>query len=419
MIRTLLSLLPVAVPSAIALAASAQTAASFVAVARFLAGAATERRIGVMPPVTVLKPLHGDEPLLEEALASVCLQDYPEFQIVFGVQHRDDPVIAVVDRLRDRFPAVEMTLVIDAASHGPNRKVSNLINMLPAARHATLVISDADIHAEPAMLRSVVRPLTDGVAGLVTTLYTGLPASRSPWRLLGAAQINQAFLPGALMGRALGRTDCLGAVMALRRSTLDAIGGFQSLLPHLADDAVLGRKVREHGLAVWLAGTVPATSVTERHFGELFSHELRWGRTVRSQAPIGYPLSALQAPIAWALLALAASPSVPTLALLLAAWAVRVGVGRRLERALLGRVVTPFWIAPLRDALTLIVIVASHAGNRVAWRGQRLHTRADINLRAEPAGINLRAETGNARPAMERHLIEQTRIEQSAWRSAN
>ena len=403
--------LPCLVPATVAIAATVQTLASSRAVDRFLGDPSRERRAGVMPPVTVLKPLCGDEPMLEAALVSVCEQNYPAFQIVFGVQRRDDPAIAVVERLRERFPDIDMTLVIDPTPHGPNRKVSNLINMLPAARHATLVISDADIHADPDMLRSVVRPLMDGSAGLVTTLYTGLPASRSPWRLLGAAQINQTFLPGALMGRALGRTDCLGAVMALRRSTLDAIGGLRTLLPHLADDAVLGRKVRDLGFAVLLAGSVPATSVTETSFAELFSHELRWGRTVRSQAPLGYPMSALQAPLAWALIALLAHPSWPTLALLMICWAVRVSVGRKLERSLLGRALTPFWIAPLRDFLTLAVIVAAHAGNHVAWRGQRLHTDADINLRVDGAGAR--------RGLLHGPRIDKTRIEQPAWRSAN
>ncbi len=408
----MISALPCLLPATVAVAATVQTLASSRAVERFLGNASREKRIGVMPPLTVMKPLHGDEPMLEEALSSVCAQDYPSFQIVFGVQRRDDPAIAVVDRLRARFPAVDMTLVIDGTPHGPNRKVSNLINMLPAARHATLVISDADIHADRHMLRSVVRPLTDGSAGLVTTLYTGLPASRTPWRLLGAAQINQTFLPGALMGRALGREDCLGAVMALRRSTLDAIGGFRALLPHLADDAVLGQKVRDLGFAVRLAGNVPATSVTEASFSELFSHELRWGRTVRSQAPLGYPMSALQAPLAWALIALLLYPSLPTLGLLLGCWAIRAAVGRKLERSLLGRVLTPFWIAPLRDTLTLAIIVAAHAGNHVAWRGQRLHTDPDINLRAVDGA-------GARRASDDRRRIDKSRIEQPAWRSAN
>ena len=338
-----------------------------------------------LPPATLLKPLHGDEPMLEEALASFCAQDYPSLQIVFGVQRNDDPAIHVVDRLRARFPDRDMTLVIDGSRHGPNRKVDNLINMRPFAKHPLLVISDADIHAAPDMVRSVLAPLRNPRTGLVTTLYTGLPASRQIYRLLGAAQINTTFLPGALLGRAMGREDCLGAVMALSADTLAAIGGFSALSPHLADDAVLGRKVRALGLHVALARTVPATSVIETGFADLFIHELRWGRTNRGQAPVGYPMSIVQAPVAWAMLAVASSDlSTLSLGLLGAVWVLRALLGRDSERRLCGRPVSPFWLAPLRDLLSVAVIIVSHFGGHVAWRGHRMHISAHRNLRAEP-----------------------------------
>ncbi len=335
--------------------------------------------------VSVLKPLHGDEPMLEEALASFCAQAYAPMQIVFGVHAASDAAVAVFVRLRARFPAVDMVLVVDPACHGPNRKVDNLINMLPHARHDILVISDADIHAAPDMLRSVVGPLADPAIGLTTTLYTGRPASRSISRLLGAAGINQAVLPGALMGRALGREDCLGAVMAIRRTTLAAVGGFASLSPHLADDAVLGRKVRALGLRVALAGSIPATSVVEESLSELYRHELRWGRTVRGQAPIGYPMSMIQAPLAWSLIAAAfAGFAAWSVALLVVVWAARTLIARDLERRLCGAPFTPFWLLPLRDVLSLAVIVASHAGGKVAWRGQTLHISPQRNLASTP-----------------------------------
>lgn len=343
------------------------------------------------PEVTLLKPLHGDEELLEDALATFCTQDYPQsLQIVFGVHRGDDPAVAVYERIRARFPDLDMTLVIDPTPHGPNRKVDNLINMLPFAKHQLLVISDADIHAPPGLVRAVVTPLLEPTVGLSTTLYAGRPASGSVARQLGAAQINQAFLPGALIGRALGREDCLGAVMAISAGTLKAVGGFAALSPHLADDAVLGRKVRALGLRVALARSVPATSVVEGSFGELYTHELRWGRTVRGQAPIGYPMSMIQAPIAWAMIAACATGGAPwALALGGVAWGVRALIGADMERLLCGRREAPFWLAPIRDVLSLAIIVASHAGGRVAWRGQTLHISARKNLRA-------------ARPAPER-----------------
>ena len=322
--------------------------------------------------------------MLEKALASFCVQDYPGLQIIFGVQRSDDPAIRIVGRLRDRFPDLDIALIVDPTRHGPNRKVDNLINMLPHAKHALLVLSDADIHAAPDMVRSVLAPLRDPRTGLVTTLYTGLPVSNRFWRLLGAAQINLTFLPGALLGRAMGREDCLGAVMALKAETLAAIGGLPALSPHLADDAMLGRKVRGLGLHVALARTIPATSVIETNFADLFSHELRWGRTTRSQAPVGYPMSILQSPVAWALLACASHVSFSSLGLLGAVWTLRYLLGRDTERRLCGRTLSPFWLTPFRDLMSAAIIVVSHFSGHVAWRGHRLHISAHRNLRAEP-----------------------------------
>lgn len=329
------------------------------------------------PPLTVLKPLHGDEPLLDDALASLCTQRYPQFQIVFGVQDPDDPACAVVHRLRSRFPALDLILVVNPAQHGANRKVGNLINMLPAAKHDLIVVADSDVHAAPDYLDRIVAALDMPGVGLATTLYAGRPANTGLVASLGAAGITQGFLPGALMARALGRQDCLGATMALRRATLDAIGGFESLADHLADDAVLGWRVRRLGLSVALAGTVPATTVPETAMPALFAHELRWARTTQKLEPLGYALSAVQFPLAWAMIGLCAGGADelwPWIAFFLA-WTMRAITARGIERALRAPSGLKAWALPLRDLLSLAVLLASYGSDRVAWRGHIL--RAD------------------------------------------
>ncbi len=255
------------------------------------------------PPITILQPLHGDEPLLEEALASVFAQDYPDFQVVFGVQNPADPALDVVRRLQARFPERDIAVVVDATQHGSNRKVGNLINMLAVARHDVLVIADSDVHVTPDYLDRLVADLPRPGTGLATTIYTGLPANGGLAARLGATQITHALLPGALLARALGRQDCFGASMALTRATLERIGGLQALADHLADDNVLGRLVREQGLAVELAATVPATTVPETTLKALWMHELRWARTIRALEPLGFALSAVQYPLFWSALA--------------------------------------------------------------------------------------------------------------------
>ena len=360
-------------------AGMAQTLAGWL-VARHFARAPGPGALDMPPPVTVLKPLYGTEPMLEAALETLFRQDFPRFQLVFGVQRSDDAAIATVRRLLARYKDVDARLVVDARLHGANRKIGNLINMLPAARHDVLVISDSDMHVAPDYLSRVCAALAPAGTGLVTTVYTGLPAQGGITQQLGAAYINQIFAAGALMARGLGRQDCMGATMALTRQTLREIGGLEALVPYVADDGVLGRLVRGRGLRVALARTVPATTVGETGIIELLRHELRWARTIRAMAPLGFAASVIQYPVFWALLAVVlAGPQEWTLALLACAAALRIGAGRGIERAL-GAPAAPLWLAPLRDVVSVGVMAAAYLNNRVAWRGQVMSTAPDRDM---------------------------------------
>jgi len=343
-------------------------------VARFMAR--TELVPAILPPVSVLKPLCGVEPLTELALESFFLIDYPAYQLVFGVQSASDPVLPMIAALQARYPARDVALVVDAALHGTNRKVSNLINMLPAASHETLVMSDADIHVPPYFLRRVVAALAEPGVGLVTTLYTALPGTPHLATTLGANQINYTFLPGALLARRLGRQDCLGVTMALTKSTLALVGGLQAVANHLADDQVLGRLVRARGMALTLAQVIPATTVPEANFFALFHHELRWARTIRALVPIPYAASVLQFSLLWAVLALLASAGAGwAWGLFLAVLLVRYLLARRIDAALGLVKAGDAWLFLLRDFFSAIIYVASFGGATVQWRGQTM--RAD------------------------------------------
>src|SRR5258708_3552579 len=81
--------------AALTVIGAVQVLAGWCAVARF-----TRRALSRPPgtvPITILKPLHGQEPLLEAALTTLCEQDYPPgFQIVFGVHDASDTAIPLV-----------------------------------------------------------------------------------------------------------------------------------------------------------------------------------------------------------------------------------------------------------------------------------------------------------------------------------
>jgi ceramide glucosyltransferase len=364
--------------AALALLGLAQAMAGWALVRRF---AAQPRPEPVRPPpVSVLKPLHGDEPLLEDALASLCAQNYPAFQIVFGVRDADDPALAVVARLRARYPDQDIAVVVDATPHGKNRKIENLINMLSVARHDVLVIADSDVHADTRYLRQLVAALDVPGVGLVTTLYVGLPARRRLPALLGTGGITHFFLPGALLARAMGRQDCLGATMALRRETLARIGGLEALVDHLADDNRLGQLVRAQGLHVALAPTLPATTVGEDSLPALFRHELRWARTIRALEPAGFAASVLQYKLVWAALSVLAAPGFPTLVLFALVWLGGALAARGIEFSLAPLLkglafTTPVWLLPLRELFSVAVMAASYAGDQVEWRGHYLSAK--------------------------------------------
>ncbi|MCB8880273.1 bacteriohopanetetrol glucosamine biosynthesis glycosyltransferase HpnI [Acidisoma cellulosilytica] len=329
------------------------------------------------PAVTILKPLKGDEPLLEAALASFCTQSYPEYQIVFGVQDANDPAIPVVEKLQAIFPNRDITLIVDETQHGGNRKIANLINMWSAARHDVIVLADSDVHVTPHFLERVVAGLAEPDIGLVTALYTGVASRPGIVGPFGAAQINHIFLPGVMVGRVLGRQDCLGAAIALRRETLDAVGGFPALLPHLADDFALGRLVRATGQRIALISGLVVTTVSEDSIRALFAHELRWARTIRALEPVTYATTALQFPVFWGLMTILTAG--------FAWWSVIFAASVWILRALLLQAVTrqlgrgrfSGWLLPAREIFSLSVLVASYLGNRVVWRGNSMAAVSD------------------------------------------
>ena len=332
------------------------------------------------PGVTVLKPLYGDEPNLYENLRTFCVQDYPDYQVVFGVARADDPAVAAVERLRAELPAADIALVVEGRVHGANLKISNIINMMTAARHDILVLCDSDMHARPDYLEAVVGALLAPGVGLVTCLYTGRPVP-GVWSRLGAMFISHGFLPQVLVGRLVGaKPGCFGATMALTRETLEKLGGFEAIVGKLADDYALGAAVRALGLEVALSPHVIETQVVEPDFLTLWRHELRWGRTLRSIEPAGYGASIITQPLLPATLLLAVSGGAPfAVAIFAAVILFRIGYNRLVDTTL-GLRPAPFWLFPARDFLSVAVLLASFCGSGVTWRAQTFRVDSDGQL---------------------------------------
>ncbi|MFI4988268.1 MAG: bacteriohopanetetrol glucosamine biosynthesis glycosyltransferase HpnI [Alphaproteobacteria bacterium] len=332
-----------------------------------------------LPPMTVLKPVCGLEPRLYENLRSFCAQDYPEFQILFGVRDASDPAIPVIERLIREFPARGAALVIDSRVIGSNYKISNLANMIGRARHDFLVISDADCKVGPRYLSEVAAAFADPRVGAVTCLYRGTPLGTRLANRLGAMFINEWFVPSVLVALLSEPLEyCFGATMAVRRRALEAIGGFEALASYLADDHMLGRRVAASGYRVALARHIVEITISEPSLKALFRHELRWARTMRAVRPRGYALSFVTDALPLTIL-LGAATGLCTSGLALIATALSLRLLMHIVAcATLGGETIPWpWLVPMRDVLTFAIRAASFVGRGVEWRQQRFSVRSD------------------------------------------
>ena len=332
-----------------------------------------------LPPVSILKPLKGIDPNIYESFRSHCLQDYPECEIVFGVSDAADPAVLAVQRLQQEFTSRAIRLVVCPNILGANVKVSNLAQMLEVAHHQYLMVNDSDIQVEADYLRRVMAPLTDEGVGMVTCLYRGV-AELTLGSRLESLGISTDFCAGVLVARLLegGVRFGLGSTLAFRRSDLERIGGFRSLVDFLADDYELGRRIAGLGLQIVLSDVVVETHLPKYDLSGFLAHQIRWARGVRDSRKGGYVGLVSTFGLMWAVVNLIVSHAEPWswatlggVALLRFAVALAVGKGVLQDRRLLKNL----WLLPVRDLVAVFVWVASFAGHTVTWRGDRFELK--------------------------------------------
>ena len=331
------------------------------------------------PPVSILKPLKGSDPEMYECFRSHCLQDYPEYEIVFGVSDPADPAVVSVEQLKREFPNQQIHLVVCPKILGPNVKVSNLEQMVQAARYEHLVVNDSDIRVERNYLRRVGSPLADEEVGMVTCLYRGI-ASATLGSRLEALGISTDFCAGVIAARLLegGISFGLGSTLAFRRRELNEIGGFRAIVDYLADDYELGHRIAALGKKVVLAEVAVETYLPAYGLGAFLAHQMRWARGVRDSRLGGYIGLASTFGLMWALLNLlfagAAFWSWIVLGIVLL---LRIAAASAVARSVLKdrQLLKHLWLLPLRDLIAVGVWIVSFWGHTVTWRGDEFELK--------------------------------------------
>jgi ceramide glucosyltransferase len=345
------------------------------------------------PPVSILKPVKGVDAQAYQNFVSFCQQDYPDFELIFGVADPADPVIPVVERLQQDFPERRIRLIV-APPTRVNRKASLLHSMAPQARHDVLVVSDSDMRVTPDYLRQVVAPLADEKIGLVTCPYRGeVPVTLTA--RLEALYMGVTFLPSVLVARRfLSMRFAMGATMALRRSNLVRLGGFAAVADYLADDFQLGVRIADLGLRVHMSNYIVVSVLGATTFHEQWKREVRWARCSRVSRPWEYPglLLTFSTPLAIILTLVAGFVPVAWLSLAvslllrwLVAWSVTGYTGNQAIRR---------WLImlPMRDMLTAIVWCVGEVGRHITWRGEEFVVRPDGRLELLPARVQRSAK---------------------------
>ena len=345
------------------------------------------RPVESLAPISILKPLKGVDREMYESFRSHCLQDYAEYEIIFGVSDAADPAVDLVKQLQHEFPDRTIRLVVCPEKLGANVKVSNLVQMLAAARYGHLLVNDSDIRVEPDYLRRVMAPLNNERVGMVTSPYRGV-AARTLGSRLESLGISTDFIPGVLVARQLeGALHFgLGSTLAFRRADLARVGGFESIVDFLADDYELGRRITDLGLQVRLSKFVVETHLPAYDLHGFLVHQLRWARGVRDARAGGYVGLASTFGLLWGLLAVAVSQAAPwswaalgITALLRVAVALAVGIRVLQDR----EVVRNLWLLPLRDLIAVGVWIASFLGHSLTWRGDRFRLKDGRLIRLE------------------------------------
>lgn len=324
------------------------------------------------PPVTVLKPVRGLEKNLQRNLRSACLQDYPDYQVIYSVQDAEDPALPVLEAIQAEFGSERVTVVVGDVQAGSNGKVNNLLGALAEARHDILVISDSDTFLKPDYLATLVAPLSDPDVGCAFTVFRVVEA-QTWFEKMELLSMNADFMPDVIFADVTGAANaCLGPSLAVRRSALEGIGGLQSLADFLVEDYELGRRFWTSGRQVRLVPYLVDVVVDLDRWQQWWTHQVYWDQNTRFARPGAFFATLLVRAVPFAMLYwLSRGADAVGLAVLLGAVAVRLATAAvSLKRGFqdteglrsLG------WL-PLRDIVTLLSWAQAFTKRTVVWRG--------------------------------------------------
>jgi ceramide glucosyltransferase len=335
--------------------------------------------VDYLPPISVLKPLHGTEDGMERNLETFFEQDYPEFELLFCARHATDEGLLLAERVGQRYPHVAAKYVTcgEPMPKFHNAKVYSLAKLDSVARYDTYITADADVRVEKDYLQRMVQTLKDPHIALASCIYLGTAHKGAGFSSkLDAVGKSVEMSSGVLVATMLeGTKFALGATMALPKKSFQDVGGFDVLGEFYADDFVIGNRLAAQGKGVRMATHIIRLMVQDSPFWLSFRNQLRWMQSTRRSRPWGHFGTGLTFAMPFGVLGLLWG-MLSGHALLGLAWLGAMVVNRWLQAgAILNVLGDPDWvyysaIYPLRDLLGGILWVGSYGGENFYYRGK-------------------------------------------------
>jgi ceramide glucosyltransferase len=338
--------------------------------------AATAIPTSSLPPVTIFKPVHGMEEQLAANLESFFQQDYPDYEVIFGVRDMENPAARVAEEVRARYPKIPSRIIVSGPPAWPNAKVFSLDKMIAASSRSYFIISDSDVRVAPDFLRNTIPPLLDPKVGLVTCMYRGIPA-RDFWSSLEALGLSVEMSSGVIVADMMeGMRFALGPAMAVRRDAIDAIGGIAAVADYYSDDFELGNRIWAKDYQVVLSHHIVRNVLTSRSPMRTLGDQLRWMKSTRYSRPAGHAGTGLTYAVPFGILGLVAGAA-------LGNWRLGVGlfalacINRMIQSVAVGwtvardpRAIWLSWLYPVRDFFGFVAWAISYGSRDFYWRGE-------------------------------------------------
>jgi len=327
-----------------------------------------------LPPVSVLKPVHGNEARLKENIESFFCQDYPKFEILFAADQADDAALPVIREICARYPQIPSRIFVTGDPPWPNAQNYCFHKLTDEAKYNILVTSDSDVEVARNYLCEVVPPLLDPKVGAVTCAFRGKSAGGF-WGYLDAIGQSVEFTAGVVMSNLMEETKFgLGPTIVVRKDSIGRIGGFAGVREYLSNDFVVGNFIHKAGFEVVLSSHIVDHVSAPKSFQQMWHRQLRWAMGTRYSRPKGHFGTGLTFAVPYGILGLIAGLALgyPVLG-----WSL---LGAAVMNRIIQCLVIGWWTArdpvalrtalfyPVRDLHGFIVWCASYVFKRSLWR---------------------------------------------------